>query len=123
MLHGYLLVGMFSSLYLGRMSLLIVHVCVHIKPGTADAFIAATRVNAHHSRLETGVVRFDLLRDTTDPDCFRLVEIYRDAAAALAHKETPHYLLWRDTVADLMAEPRTSEKFENLDPVDDDAWA
>ena len=104
------------------MSLLIVHVRVHVKPGAADAFIAATRENARHSRLETGILRFDLLRDTADPDRFLLVEIYRDAAATLAHKETPHYLTWRDAVADLMAEPRTSEKFENLDPADE-AWA
>ncbi len=101
------------------MSLFIVHVSVQVKPGTADAFIAATRDNAHNSRQEPGVVRFDLLQSAADPESFLLVEIYRDSAAAAAHKETAHYQRWRDAVADLMARPRTSEKFANLDPADD----
>lgn len=100
------------------MSLLIVHVSVHVKPGTAPAFITATRENARNSRMEPGVVRFDLLQVADDPDRFLLVEIYRDAAAAAAHKETNHYKAWRDAVADLMAEPRASVKFANLDPDD-----
>ncbi len=100
------------------MSLLIVHVSVHVKQGTAPAFIAATRENARNSRMEPGVVRFDLLQVTGDPDRFLLVEIYRDAHAAAAHKETDHYKIWRDAVADLMAEPRTSVKFANVDPDD-----
>lgn len=100
------------------MSLFIVHVNVHVQSGMADAFIAATRENARNSRLEPGVVRFDLLRVHGEPDRFLLVEIYRHAAAAAAHKETAHYAAWRDAVADLMAEPRTSVKYENLDPDD-----
>jgi len=101
------------------MSLFIVHVSVRVKPGTADAFCAATGENARESRLEPGVVRFDLLQTHDDPDRFLLVEIYRDATAAAAHKETAHYKTWRDAVADLMAEPRSSVKYANLDPTDD----
>jgi autoinducer 2-degrading protein len=100
------------------MSLLIVHVQVHVKPGAAEPFIAATRINARESRREPGVVRFDLLQQAGEPDRFLLVEIYRDAAAAAAHKETAHYAAWRDAVADLMAEARTSVKYANLDPDD-----
>lgn len=100
------------------MSLLIVHVNVHVKPGTAPVFIAATLDNARHSRLEPGVVRFDLLQVAGESERFMLVEIYRDAAAAAAHKETAHYARWRDAVADLMAEPRASVKLTNLDPDD-----
>lgn len=103
------------------MSLFIVHVAVHVKPGTAEAFRGATLDNARNSRLEPGVVRFDLLQLADQPDRFVLVEIYRDAAAAAAHKETAHYLRWRDAVADLMAEPRSSTKLLNLDP-GDDGW-
>jgi len=101
------------------MSVLIVHVSVHVKPGTEHAFIAATRENARNSRLEPGVVRFDLLNVTDTPGKFLLVEIYRNAAAAAAHKETEHYKVWRDAVADMMAEPRTNIKFSNLDPADE----
>lgn len=98
------------------MSQLIVHVTVRTQPGTAAAFVQATRENARHSREEPGVVRFDLLQAVGDPDGFLLVEVYRDAAAAAAHKETAHYQAWRDTVAGWMATPRTSLKFAPLDP-------
>jgi len=107
--------------YRALMSLFIIHVAVHVKPGAAGAFRVATLDNARNSRLEPGVVRFDLLQVADQPDRFVLVEIYRDAAAAAAHKETAHYLRWRDAVGDLMAEPRSSTKFVNLDP-GDDGW-
>ena len=73
---------------------------------------------AEASRSEAGVVRFDLLADRDEPQRFVLVEIYRDAAAAAAHKETAHYAAWRDAVAGLMAEPRRSEKYVNVSPAD-----
>ncbi len=84
-----------------------------------EAFEAVTRENARCSREEAGVVRFDFLRRTEDSGHYLLIEIYRDAAAAAAHKETAHYQIWRDTVADMMAAPRTSAKFDNIDPPDD----
>jgi len=102
-------------------SLLVVHVHVRVKPGAAEAFRAASVANAEASRREAGVLRFDLLADREDPGRFVLVEVYRDAAAAAAHKETAHYAAWRDAVADLMAEPRRSEKYVNISP-DDAGW-
>jgi (4S)-4-hydroxy-5-phosphonooxypentane-2,3-dione isomerase len=65
---------------------------------------------------EPGVVRFDVLQDQSDPAHVVLVEVYRDAAAAAAHKETPHYATWRDSVADMMAQPRESVKFAPVFP-------
>jgi quinol monooxygenase YgiN len=102
-------------------SLLVVHVHVRVKPGAEGAFHAASLANAEASRREPGVVRFDLLADREDPSHFVLVEVYRDAAASAAHKATTHYATWRDAVADLMAEPRRSEKYVNLSP-DDEGW-
>ena len=102
-------------------SLLIVHVHVRVKAGAQDAFRLASLANAEASRREPGVVRFDLLADRDDPERFVLVEIYRDAAATAAHKETAHYAVWRDAVAELMAEPRRSAKYLNLSP-DDRGW-
>jgi autoinducer 2-degrading protein len=96
--------------------MLIVHVHVHVKPECVEAFKAATRTNARLSRLELGVLRFDVLQQADDPTRFVLVEIYRDADAAAAHKETVHYPVWRDAVAPMMAEPRTSVKFNDLFP-------
>ena len=98
--------------------MLIVHVQVRVKPGCADAFIAATVANAQASVGEPGIARFDVIRQVDDPDRFLLVEVYRTPEAPAAHKETAHYLLWRDAVAPLMAEPRTSVKFHNCFPAD-----
>ena len=98
--------------------MLIVHVFVHVKPESVDAFTAATLENARSSVREPGIARFDVIQQKDDPARFVLVEVYRDEAAPALHKETPHYAAWRDAVAPLMASPRTSRKFHNLAPPD-----
>ena len=102
-------------------SLLIVHVDIAVVPEQLDAFVAATEENAAASRDEPGVVRFDVLTDRADASHVVLVEIYRDEAAAAAHKETAHYARWRDTVAPMMVRPRQAARFVNTSP-DDQAW-
>jgi autoinducer 2-degrading protein len=96
----------------------IVQVQIQIKPGYEDAFIAATLENARNSVQEAGIARFDVLRETADAARFLLVEVYRDPDAAVRHKETAHYAVWRDTVAEMMATPRVGVKYENLFPGD-----
>jgi len=96
--------------------MLIVHVHVHAKPESVEAFKNATLANAQSSLKEPGVVRFDVLQQQDDPAQFVLVEVYRNAAAAAAHKETPHYPVWRDAVAPMMAEPRQSVKYNDVFP-------
>ncbi len=101
--------------------MLVVHVAVHVKPGCVEAFKAASLENARQSVCEPGIARFDVLQQADDPTRFILNEVYRTPAAPAAHKETPHYALWRDTVAPMMAEPRTSVKHASLFP-DDAGW-
>lgn len=101
-------------------TLLLVHVDVSVVPERVEEFLAATQVNASASRSEPGVVRFDVLADRGDPGHVVLVEIYRDDAAAAAHKDTEHYLTWRDTVEPMMARPRSSVKYVNVSPGDSD---
>ncbi len=96
--------------------MLVVHVHVLVKPAAIDAFIAATRLNANESLKEPGVARFDLIQEVDDPGHFVLVEAYKTADAPAAHKATAHYAVWRDAVADMMASPRTSVKFESVCP-------
>ena len=96
----------------------MIHVHVHVKPECVESFKQATRTNARLSLLELGVLRFDVLQQQDDPSRFVLVEVYRDAAAAAAHKETQHYPVWRDAVAPMMAEPRVSVKFNQVFPDD-----
>jgi len=101
--------------------MLIVHVFVHVKPDQVEAFETATLENARNSVLEPGVARFDIIRRQDDPARFVLVEVYRTSEDPGRHKETAHYRKWRDTVADMMAEPRTSVKYTNLYP-DEQGW-
>jgi autoinducer 2-degrading protein len=98
--------------------MLVVHVHVHVKPEAIEAFIAATRVNSIESLKEPGVARFDLVQEVDDPGHIVLVEAYKNADAPAAHKATAHYAAWRDAVADMMASPRSSVKFESLCPED-----
>jgi quinol monooxygenase YgiN len=101
--------------------MLVVHVHVRVKPDCVEAFKTATVANARHSVREAGVARFDIVQQTDDPTRFVLVEVYRTSGAPAAHKETAHYQVWRDTVAPMMVEPRTSVKFANVFP-DDAGW-
>ncbi len=99
----------------------IVHVFVHVKPGMEDAFKAATFENARNSVQEAGIARFDVVQQHDNASEFVLVEVYRAEADAAKHKETAHYLTWRDAVAEMMAEPRSSIKYSNIYP-DDEGW-
>jgi len=99
----------------------IVHVHVHVKPESVEAFQEATLENARNSVQEPGIARFDVLQELEDPTRFVLVEVYRTPEDPARHKETAHYQTWRDTVAEMMAEPRHSLKYANLFP-DDEGW-
>jgi autoinducer 2-degrading protein len=99
----------------------IVHVFVHVKPDQVEAFRSATIENAGNSIKEPGVARFDIIQQMDDPTRFVLVEVYRTPDDPGQHKETAHYQIWRDTVADMMAEPRTSIKYTNIFP-DEQGW-
>jgi autoinducer 2-degrading protein len=99
----------------------IVHVHVHVKPELVDAFRTATLENARNSVREPGIARFDVIQQLDDPTRFILVEVYRTPDDPARHKETAHYQTWRDTVEEMMAEPRSSVKYDNIFP-DDPGW-
>ena len=100
-------------------AMLMIQVKVHVKPDCVDAFTAATIENARNSVKEPGIARFDILQHADDPTWFTLNEVYRTADAPAAHKETRHYQVWRDTVADMMAEPRSSVRLTTVFPADE----
>jgi quinol monooxygenase YgiN len=99
----------------------IVHVFVHVRPGSIEAFKEASVENARNSIEEPGIARFDVIQQRDDPTRFVLIEVYRTAEDPARHKETAHYRKWRDAVADMMAEERTSIKYDNVFP-DDTGW-
>ncbi len=98
--------------------MLILHVNIQVKPECLEAFKAATLANARASVQEPGVVRFDVCQQSDDPTRFVLVEVYHNPAGHAAHRETPHYALWRDAVNPMMAVTRTGVKYTNLFPED-----
>ena len=101
--------------------MLIVHVHVHVNPASVEDFRQATIENARSSVQEPGIARFDVVQRQDDATRFVLIEVYRTADAAAAHKETAHYAKWRDTVAPMMAEPRQSVKYSAVFP-DPQGW-
>jgi quinol monooxygenase YgiN len=94
----------------------IVH--VHVKPESVEAFREATLQNGRKSVLEPAIGRFEVIQQIDDPSRFVLIEGYRTPDGQAQHRETHHYKTWRDTVADMMAEPRSSAKYNNLFPPD-----
>jgi quinol monooxygenase YgiN len=96
----------------------IVHVFIHVKPEYIEDFKAATLANVRNSIQEPGIARFDFIAQADDPARFVLVEVYRTPEDAIKHKETAHYMVWRDTVEHMMAEPRSSIKYSNIAPED-----
>jgi quinol monooxygenase YgiN len=99
----------------------IVHVFVHVKLEKVEEFKSASMENANNSVKEPGIARFDVIQQRDDPSRFVLVEVYRTADDPARHKETQHYQKWRDTVEDMMAEPRRAVKYQNIFP-DDSGW-
>ena len=59
--------------------------------GKADELRALLLAMAPHCRTEPGNLRWDVWRDTASPDRYVLDELYRDAQAAEAHRQTQHY--------------------------------
>jgi autoinducer 2-degrading protein len=103
--------------------MLVVHVHVQVRPERVEDFLAATLVNARASLAEPGVLRFDVIQDQADPAHVVLTEVYRDDDAPAAHKLTPHYAAWRDSVAEMMAAPRASTRYSAVFPAGSEGWA
>ena len=104
--------------------MLVVHVHARIVTGRVEDFLAATLANAQASLAEPGVLCFDVIQDQADPAHMVLAEVYRDADPSAAHKLTPHYLCaWRDSIAEMTAEPRASVRFSAAFPAGSESWA
>jgi (4S)-4-hydroxy-5-phosphonooxypentane-2,3-dione isomerase len=89
---------------------------VQVRPENVEDFIEATRRNHVGSTAEPGNVRFDVLQLPDDPCRFLLYEAWVSAEDAAAHRDTKHYQVWRDTVAEWMAEPRSAINYKGLFP-------
>jgi autoinducer 2-degrading protein len=102
--------------------MIVTFVHVFVNEEYIQDFIDVTIENHKQSVKEPGNLRFDILRDAADPSKFVLYEAYESEEAAAAHKNTPHYLAWRDTVAGWMAKPRQGIKHTIVHPTDPEKW-
>jgi (4S)-4-hydroxy-5-phosphonooxypentane-2,3-dione isomerase len=98
------------------MFMIVAIININVKPEVVDPFIAATLDNASNSTQESGVIRFDFYQQSDDPNRFVLVEIYKTEGDITKHRDTDHYQRWRDTVADMMAEPRSRVTYHTVYP-------
>jgi autoinducer 2-degrading protein len=103
--------------------MLVVTVDVQVRPEEITSFLTATLANASSSLTEPGVLRFDVIQDNADAAHVVLLEVYRNADAAAAHKQTEHYATWRDAVAPMMARPRSSTACTAVFPPAEQQWA
>ena len=96
--------------------MLVVMVSTHVKPEFVEAFKEVTIDNARNSIQEPGVLRFDVYQQNEDHTRFTMVEIYKSADDPPKHRETAHYLRWRDAVANMLAEPRGRVEYQVIYP-------
>jgi len=92
----------------------VVCVTIHVRPERIQDFTTAIMENAAGTRQEPGNLRFDVLQSEDDPTRFFLYEVYRSKDDFTAHQQTPHYLAWRDSVQDWMAQPRQGARYQTL---------
>jgi len=102
--------------------MIVTFVHVWVKENHIEGFKEASIANHRESIKEPGNLRFDVLQDDEDPSKFVLYEAYESEEASSAHKNTPHYLKWRETVADWMEKPRQGIKHKILAPENKDLW-
>ena len=89
-----------------------------MQPEFVEQFKEATIENAGNSVKEPGIARFDVVQQQDDLTRFVLVEVYRTSEAPALHRETAHYLAWRDRVESMLAEPRTRVTYSAVYPGD-----
>ncbi len=94
--------------------MLTVNVKVQVIESRIQDFIDATIENAQNSNNEPGIARFDIIQEREYPENFMLIEVYKTPEASMAHKESSHYKKWRDSVAEMMASPRTNIKYSTV---------
>ena len=102
--------------------MIVTCVYIHVKPETVDSFINATIRNHRRTVKEPGNIRFDFVQQADDPCRFMLYEVFDSAEAVDHHKTTEHYLEWRDTVAEFMADTRKGVRYNIIEPSDRTRW-
>jgi autoinducer 2-degrading protein len=100
----------------------VTSVNIYVKEESIEDFIRETMKNVEGSRREPGNIRFDFLQAGDNPTRFMLYEVFDSSDSVDIHKQTAHYLGWRDAVADMMKMPRQGVPFIPLAPKNNPDW-
>jgi quinol monooxygenase YgiN len=71
--------------------LILITVRTKVKPGSADAYLAANRAFLESTRREPGNKWYEQFRSVDDPDTILTLEAFEDAAAGEAHVSSDHF--------------------------------
>ena len=83
---------------------------LEIKPTQLDVFKAAVKEEMEASvRVEPGVLAIYAVAEKDAPSRLRFFEMYADAAAYTAHRETPHFKKYAETTKDMIRSKKLIE--------------
>ena len=102
--------------------MIVTMVHIWVNTGHLDEFIKASIENHENTIQEPGNLRFDILRDSSDPSKFVFYEVFESEEAVKYHKTTKHYNQWKDRVAGWMVNPREGVRYEVLAPTANESW-
>jgi autoinducer 2-degrading protein len=102
--------------------MIVTCVYVNVKPEFLGEFIEAIRENHRGSVTEPGNMRFDVLQQEDDPRRFMIYEVFESEEAVAAHKDSEHYLKWRETVKGFMASERYGVRYNVIEPSERLRW-
>jgi len=103
--------------------MLAIWVKVRVKPEGRDKFLKAIEADALGSeRDEPGCLRFNVLQDEKDQNVYYFYEVYKDQAALEAHRQAPHYAIWR-AAADTLDGPTEPTRCAPVFPAAASYWA
>ncbi len=115
--HELKLIGRYRTLTVCRPGTIIMHVTLvhlHIQPEHLADFLDALQTNQAASIHEPGNLRFDVLQDPDDTSRITIYEVYASSEAALAHKQTPHFLAYQTQVTPWFSSPRSAKNMTAL---------
>lgn len=94
----------------------IVLVDMYIKPERREEYIKEIKTETEHAlEMEHGMLQFHILTDTTDPDTLRLLEVFRDEAAARFHREQSYFKEFMNRTREWYAKPAMLRTHKNVE--------
>ena len=101
-------------------ALIYITVKKKLKPGTADAYLAASQPYTDATRAEPGNKFYEHYRSVDDPDTILTIEAFDDAAAGDAHVNSEHFQQGVDGEAKQYIAERPDILY--IDAADRDGW-